>query len=113
MLTGSLGGILSLALALGVLSVRAVIRRFGAMAAIAIVLLAAPVVFVGVHGVYDALTSTAQDPNSSLHDSFGRVTTSSEGHDRILSEDLHLLSSASLFGDGPTSTKSACWLASR
>src|SRR6185312_9812435 len=103
--TGSLGGMLSLALALGVLSVRALTRRFGAMAALAIVLLAGPVVLVGIRGAYDALTHGAQDPNSALHDSFGRVGTSSAGHDRILSEDVHLLANASLFGEGPTSTK--------
>ena len=105
LLTGSLGGMLSLAVALALLAVRAVVRRFGAMAAVAIVLLVGPVVFVGVRGAYDALTAAAQDPNSMLHDSFGRVTASSEGHDQILGEDLHLLGSASLFGEGPTSTK--------
>jgi O-antigen ligase len=105
LLTGSLGGMLSLALALGVLAVRALARRFGAMAALAIVLLAGPVVLVGIRGAYDALTHGAQDPNSALHDSFGRVGTSSEGHDQILSEDVHLLANASLFGEGPTSTK--------
>jgi hypothetical protein len=107
LLTGSLGGMLGLAIALGVLAVRAAARRVGVMAAAAIVLLTLPIVVAGVRAGYDALTSAARAPGSALHDSFGRVTTSSEGHDRILSEDLHLLSSASLLGDGPTSTKLA------
>ena len=106
-LTGSLGGALSLGIAVTLLVVRAAARRYGAMAAVAIVLLVAPVVAVGVRGAYDALTAAAQDPNSALHDSLGRVSASSAGHDRILAEDVHLLSSASLLGEGPTSTKEA------
>lgn len=106
-LTGSLGGALSLGIAVAVLAVRAAARRFGAMAAVALVLLVTPVVAVGVRGAYDALSTAAQDPNSALHDSLGRASSSSAGHDRILAEDVHLLKNASVFGEGPTSTKDA------
>jgi hypothetical protein len=107
LLTGSLGGMLALGLAVGLLVVRALIRRLGGMAALAVVVLLTPVVAFAAISAYDALTAAAQDPSSALHDSLGRVTSSSEGHDRILAEDLHLLGSASLWGEGPTSTKDA------
>jgi O-antigen ligase len=106
-LTGSLGGMLSLGLALAALVVWGVTKRLGAMATIAVVLLVGPFVLFGVRSAYDALTRAGQDPNSALHDSLGRATSSSQGHDRILAEDVHLLKGASLLGDGPTSTKSA------
>jgi O-antigen ligase len=107
LLTGSLGGALSLGIALALLAVRAVGRRFGGMAAVAIVLLLAVPVAVGVRAGYDALTSAARDPSSPLHDSLGRVSASTAGHDRILAEDVQLLQNASVFGEGPTSTKGA------
>jgi O-antigen ligase len=107
LLTGSLGGALSLGIVVSLLVVHAVGRRHGAMAAIATVLLLGPVVVVGVRGAYDALSTASRDPNSALHDSLGRASASSEGHDRILDEDLSLLRRASVFGEGPTSTKDA------
>jgi O-antigen ligase len=107
LLTGSLGGMLTLGLALGVLTVCSVARRFGGMAAVAIMLLVAPLVFVGVRAAYDSVTSAAQDPNSAFHDSFGRVSSSSASRDQILSEDVKLLGRASPLGEGPTSTKAA------
>jgi O-antigen ligase len=106
-LTGSLGGMLGLGIALALLGVQALIRRVGTMPALAITLLLAPVVVVGVRSAYESLVARAADPNSALHDSVGRVSSSSAGHDRILGEDLRLLASASLLGNGPTSTKGA------
>jgi uncharacterized membrane protein YgdD (TMEM256/DUF423 family) len=104
-LTGSLGGMLSLLVAVSLLFAYTIARRVGTMGAIAIVLVVCPIWFVGVRSAYEALTAAAQDPGSFFHDSFGRVGSSSGSHDLILAEDLRLFSRASLLGEGPTSTK--------
>jgi O-Antigen ligase len=104
--TGSLGGMLALLVAATLMAASSIARRVGVAAAMAVVLLVGPGLFLALRAGYDILAADARDRGSILHDSLGRLGDSRASRDLIIGEDLRLYASASLLGNGPTSTKS-------